>query len=227
MTIPRGNTVRRLAAATAGVAFAALTAGVWFNHKLPFGWELWATRRVQAIRVLGFDAMMRAVSWPGNGVLAQSATVAVACGACLLGGLRRAAAGLAAAGAGAYALNVAVKWLVARPRPTLQEAAVMTKSGFYGFPSGHVMFYTAFYGLLFVLAVTRLRTAVAGRALATFCAALIALVGASRVYLGAHWAADVIAAYLLGFVWLAIILEGSSLWETPRPFNARNGGFPQ
>ena len=39
-------------------------------------------------------------------------------------------------------------------------------------------------------------------AVSTFAFALIVLIGPSRVFLGAHWASDVIGGYLIGTIWL-------------------------
>jgi undecaprenyl-diphosphatase len=33
---------------------------------------------------------------------------------------------------------------------------------------------------------------------------LVGMIGPSRIYVGEHWASDVVAAYLLGSVWLAL-----------------------
>ena len=38
------------------------------------------------------------------------------------------------------------------------------------------------------------------------CGALILLIGPSRVYLGAHWASDVLGSYIIGAIWLFILI---------------------
>jgi len=50
-------------------------------------------------------------------------------------------------------LNGAIKLLVNRPRPTASLVEVIQKVGGQSFPSGHVMSYLAYFGLLFSLGV--------------------------------------------------------------------------
>jgi membrane-associated phospholipid phosphatase len=49
---------------------------------------------------------------------------------------------------------------------------------------------------------------------------MVALIGVSRIYEGQHWASDVLAAYLLGGVWLAMSVyvyrRGKPRWFVPR-----------
>ena len=40
----------------------------------------------------------------------------------------------------------------------------------------------------------------------TICAALIILIGPSRIFLGAHWASDVIGSYIIGTIWLFVLI---------------------
>jgi undecaprenyl-diphosphatase len=49
------------------------------------------------------------------------------------------------------------------------------------------------------------------------CLALVFSIGFSRIYLGAHWASDVIAAYLLSSVWLTLTVRFYR-WGKPRFF---------
>jgi undecaprenyl-diphosphatase len=118
---------------------------------------------------------------------------------------------LTALGAGLAEL---VKLIVARPRPTSDLVEVYRAVTGYSFPSGHVVHYVAFYGVLGYLAWRRLDGSpplargvrLALELLFAVCCALVVLVGPSRVFLGAHWPSDVIAGYLLGGVCLVLLV---------------------
>ena len=114
---------------------------------------------------------------------------------------------LAAAGILPVAANLGLKEMSARPRP--DAALALVEETGYAFPSGHAVFATAFYGALVYLLGRwgcfaqrpALLWAVRG-ALALF----IMAVGASRVYLGAHWPSDVIGGFLFGGLCLAVLI---------------------
>ena len=100
---------------------------------------------------------------------------------------------------------------------------IIVKSAGYSFPSGHVMAYVAYFGLLFAFGVILFQ----GRhwwrtTLLIVSAAFVLLIGPSRVYLGDHWASDVIGAYLIGGVlWgvavaLYLPLKERTVLETQR-----------
>jgi hypothetical protein len=75
------------------------------------------------------------------------------------------------------------------------------------FPSGHVMFYTVFFSFLLFFAVTRLPRSLWRAVAVILTGGLIVSVGPSRMYLGAHWLSDVIAAYLFGIIILVFGIE--------------------
>lgn len=105
-------------------------------------------------------------------------------------------------------LNWLIKLVVARPRPSASLVEIIQATSGQSFPSGHVMSYVAFWGLLFSLGVILFR----GKrwwhtALLIISALLVVLVGPSRIYLGDHWATDVLGAYLIGGLLLSL-----SLW---------------
>jgi membrane-associated phospholipid phosphatase len=178
--------------------------------------DLTITRAVQLLHFDGFEPLMVAISW--FGYLPQSiGVVLVACSTLYLFGFHWEALASGLAAAADTLLNATIKVVIHRPRPAADLVHVFTDVGNYSFPSGHVMFYTAFFGFLFFLVYTLLRRSVRRTVLLVLLGGLVALVGVSRIYLGEHWASDVIGAYLLG----SLLLSGSVLvyrWGKPRFF---------
>ena len=152
-----------------------------------------------------FQTFMRCISWPG--FAPQAFVVAgLLCALIFALGLRWEAVCALLAALVPALLGTAVKFVVHRPRPTADLVSVFEKLDSYSFPSGHVLFYTTFFGLLFFLTYSLLKPS-AGRALLLVVfGALVALVGVSRMALGQHWFSDVLAAYCLGSVLLALMV---------------------
>ena len=103
--------------------------------------------------------------------------------------------------------NQLLKTAVGRPRPLDTLVDVFVPVAGNSFPSGHVMFYTVFFGFLFFLSWTRLPHSFWRTLLLALTGGLILLIGPSRMYLGAHWLSDVIAAHLLSLIILAFGIE--------------------
>jgi membrane-associated phospholipid phosphatase len=103
--------------------------------------------------------------------------------------------------------NLLIKRAVGRPRPLNTLVDVFMPVSGDSFPSGHVMFYTVFFGFLLFLALTRLPRSFWRASALILTGGLIVSIGPSRMYLGAHWLSDVIAAYLFGVIILAFGIE--------------------
>ncbi len=74
------------------------------------------------------------------------------------------------------------------------------------FPSGHTTSYVVFFGYLTYLSLTYLKKSWLRNALVAVFISIIILVGPSRIYLHVHWFSDVLAAYLLGFSILILLI---------------------
>jgi undecaprenyl-diphosphatase len=100
----------------------------------------------------------------------------------------------------AMLLNFGCKNVFQRARPVFDDPLVQLAT--YSFPSGHAIASTVFYGTLWALAMSRLRSRALRIAVTVAAVLLVLLVCFSRVYLGAHYPSDVMAGMALGLLCL-------------------------
>ena len=185
-------------------AFAALTVLVSTTSTL--GADLLITQGLQSVSSPLFAALMAAISWPGY--VPQSVIIAGLIVLLIYGfGLHWEALSALSAAVLAEALNLVIKDAVHRVRPAADLVHVVLGLKSYSFPSGHVTFYTGFFGFIFFLAFTLLKPSWKRTLLLVIFGGLILLIGVSRIYLGAHWASDVLGAYLLGSLTLIASIQ--------------------
>lgn len=168
--------------------------------------DIQITHDLQSISSPIFAALMSFISWPGFSPQSFIISVLIV-GAIYFFGLHWEAVAALIAALLPPILNVLVKDIIRRPRPTVDLVHVLRILNSYSFPSGHVMFYIGFFGFLWFLAYTLLKRSIWRTLLLIFFGILIALIGMSRIYLGQHWASDVLGAYLLGSITLIVILQ--------------------
>ena len=77
----------------------------------------------------------------------------------------------------------------------------------YSFPSGHSVSSVIVYGLLLYLIRTHCKNEKLKTALSAVCTCLMLLIGPSRLYVGVHWATDVLCGMLIGAAILAIAIS--------------------
>ena len=111
--------------------------------------------------------------------------------------------------AGAGLLDTVLKLIFRRTRPAAFFDYPLPAS--LSFPSGHAFFAASFFGGLAVLVSGRIRSRVLRAAVWVAAAALILLVGVSRIYLGVHYPSDVLAGYAAAAVWVAAVAFGDRL----------------
>jgi undecaprenyl-diphosphatase len=177
---------------------------------------VWLAVGAAAGRTLAFDYAVRdAVHRAASPLLTAAMrwltclgaeVVLVPLGAVVAAGLvrarrHRAAILFAATLLGADASSELLKVVFHRARPAAFFGVVAPDS--YAFPSGHSLAAMCFYGLLAALVAPRCRTAPGRAALCLAAAAIVAVVGFSRIYLGVHYPTDVLGGYTLAAVWLA------------------------
>ncbi|HEY2950200.1 MAG TPA: phosphatase PAP2 family protein [Micromonosporaceae bacterium] len=128
----------------------------------------------------------------------------------LIRGQRRLAAYLIVTGVGALMLDPSLKLIVGRLRPVV-DVPVASAPG-NSFPSGHALGSTVTYGALLLIFLPIASRRLRWFAIAAF-AAIVVLVGFTRVALGVHYVSDVLAGWLLGLGWLGVTAYAFRLWR--------------
>jgi membrane-associated phospholipid phosphatase len=196
------------------IAFAALATLAELNQFLPF--ELSLTQALQSQTPGWVGVLLRWVNWPGfapqNFILVGISLIILS-----LLGLRWEGVSALFAALGTGTLNYLIKIAIRRPRPTEDLVEVLEILDSYSFPSGHVMFYTTFFGFLLFLAFILLNKSGRRTLALMMLAMLITLVGLARMYVGDHWITDVVAGYLAGSLMLALSILFYR-WGKPRFF---------
>ena len=110
---------------------------------------------------------------------------------------------LALAVTGAMGLYNIVKGAVGRVRPP--RGLWIGHYGGGSFPSGHASQSIAFLGMLAIV-LSAGRSGKSRAVIWTGAVLVVVMVGASRVYLGAHWLSDILGGWALGVAWLSVLL---------------------
>lgn len=123
---------------------------------------------------------------------------------------------LAAIGSGTVLTNL-LKAGFDRPRPDLVAHETYTYAA--SFPSGHSMMAALVYLTLGSLLAQNEKRIGMKLFLMGMAVTLALLVGISRIYLGAHWASDVIAGWLGGCAWAILfwLLENYIIYRRQKP----------
>lgn len=154
-----------------------------------------------------FTSLMLAVSL-AHGVAAIGALAGIFAIYLFVAGDRYWLLALVLAVPGGLLLNVLMKYAFHRERPHFDDPLVTLTS--FSFPSGHTLGATVFYGTLAAYLLTRLRSTGTRLTVVGTALTMIALVALSRIYLGAHFLSDVLAAFAEGVAWLTLCLMATA-----------------
>ena len=102
-------------------------------------------------------------------------------------------------------LNHILKIIIQRPRPPIEFRMVEESS--FSFPSGHSMASMAFYGLIIYFVFKHIKNKPAKITICTALSIFIVFIGISRIYLGVHYASDVIAGFIASIAYLIIYIR--------------------
>lgn len=217
---------QRLREAVFLMLMCALTLSVAAHIFVVFPFDLKISHELKEVKNPVYALVMEGVSALGDPRVGILMIVAVSAFYCVSRQLLN--AGFVLATSSNFLLTSLIKVLVARPRPPdfiLNPAEMFPMVNQFSFPSGHVLFFVVFFGFLAYLVHLHRNGRVRMMVIAV-CAVLILLIGMSRVYLGAHWASDVLGSYVIGGLWLCLLVLLYQLASRRRNNRLKETGSP-
>lgn len=193
-----GLTVIAAVAAFAAIAEEVIGGGEVVAFDLVFA------RALQRTITPGAERVFTVISLLGR-LEALATVTAVVAIVLVTSGKRLLAGAWVAANAGGALLNLALKNVFERTRPEFADAALAASS--WSFPSGHAMGTFVMCGLgSYLLLRDRPSWTVAAFVIAASLAWCLVM-GFSRLYLGVHFASDVVAGAIAGAAWVAVCVS--------------------
>ena len=116
--------------------------------------------------------------------------------------------------------NLILKNIIQRPRP--EGYRLIAESG-YSFPSGHSMISMAFYGLIIYMIWKNMKNKKLRNIICVLITILVILIGISRIYLGVHYASDVIGGFVVSIAYLIVYVSiTKTILKIDREDNKKN-----
>lgn len=162
-------------------------------------WDKLVYFTLQSYSSYGVDVLMYWLTAMGSGMSVVGLSVALLLWLVVFGNQRREIYLFLIANAGGLAFNLFLKYLLQRPRPSIN--ADIGAVG-YSLPSGHAMGAMIFYGFMTYLIIRSQRGLWTSTLLSAIMVLFILGIGISRIYLNAHYASDVLAGFVAGSFWL-------------------------
>ena len=103
-----------------------------------------------------------------------------------------------------WILNFIIKNIVIRDRPNVIR---LVRASGYSFPSAHAMISVMFYGYLLYLVNNKISNKKLRISLELFLSVLILFICVSRIYVGVHYASDILGGMILGLALLILIIS--------------------
>jgi undecaprenyl-diphosphatase len=163
------------------------------------------TGRVQAARGPVLDAVMLAATFLGDAGSLIALTLVGAIGLWAAGD--RKAAILCLLTPLSILLNLVLKEVVGRSRPSDELVVVVIPAVGLSYPSGHAMAGAVFYGFWALLAWSTIERTWTRDLLVAALVVVALLVGLSRIYLGVHWLSDVLGGWTAALFLLVLFAE--------------------
>jgi len=198
------------------LALSIIVICVFANRYSYFPGDLEIAAWLQAIDFPLFQPLMRAIDAMAYRLIAP--LVVSLCALYLWAIRRRTEAVFVAVGFIPYGMGIFFKAAVDRPRPWELDPGLtpwLAASG-SSFPSGHIMHFVLFYGMLLYLAPTLVKNRRARITLQVFLGSIILLAAPAVVCGARHWPSDVFAGYMVGGFFLAVLIWGYNRWKDGR-----------